>query len=200
MISIRIFHSLPKLSEPLTVTVLPCFRTEFLRFGDLTDYSPCDPGFHIVTVTGSESRRVYLQKTLPFFTPTAFTLALITASHGMDILSIPDYPCFCGRKSACFRTINLTDTPMRYHLFHYGDWLLFSDVWFRQITSHKRLPAGKHGIYLKLPEGCAPLIPSVFEAKAGEAYSAFVYGSLPEDTLSLLVQKDTPGRDQLSIQ
>lgn len=200
MISIRIFHALSDLYEPLTVTILRCLREENLLFGDLTDYAFCDSGFHTVTVTGSESRRVFLQKTLPFFTPEAFTLALVTASHGMDILLIPDYPCFCTHGFACLRTVNLTVDPMRYHLYHYGERLLFSDVWFRQITSHRRLPAGKHGIYLTLPGENAPLIPSVFEARAGLAYTAFVYGSLTGDTLSLLVQKDTPDCDQLPVQ
>lgn len=199
MISIRIFHALSDLYEPLTVTICRSLREENLLFGDLTDYAPCESGFHSVTVIGTESRRVFLQKTLPFFTPDAFTLALITASHGMDVLLIPDYPCFCEYEFACLRTVNLTVDPMRYHLYHYGERLLFSDVWFRQITSHKRLPAGKHGIYLKLPGQSAPLIPSVFEARAGQAYTGFVYGSLAGDTLSILVQKDTPDRDQLSV-
>lgn len=221
MISIRVFHALPELYEPLTVTVCPGFREENLLFGDLTEYTPCEPGFHSVTVTGSESHRVFLQKTLPFFTPEAFTLALISGSHGMDLLLIPDYPCFRETQTpsdppensacstipaapslppfACLRTVNLTIDPMRYHLYHYGERLLFSDVWFRQITSHKRLLPGKHGIYLKLPGQNAPLIPSVFEARAGLAYTVFVYGSLTGDTLSVLVQKDTPDRDQLSV-
>lgn len=203
MISIRTFHALNGLFEPLTVSVCPDLRHENLVLGDLTDYLPCLPGFHPVTVTGSESHRVFLQKTLPFFTSNAFTLALINGSHGMDILLIPDYSCFCQPRSmpdfACLRTVNLTMDPMRYHLYRYGERLLFSDVWFREITCHKRLTPGRHGLYLQLPGSTAPLIPSVFEARAGTAYTGFVYGSLTDDTLSILVQKDTPDRDQFPV-
>ena len=201
MISIRIFHALFGLTEPLTITVDPQLRTEMLFFGTLTDYKSCPPGFHTVTVIGSESHRVYLQKTLPFFSPDAFTLAIIYSFRGMDVLPIPDYPCFTLSSSfACIRTVNLTNDPFRYQLSLYGNRTLFSDVWFRQITSHRRLSPGKHGIFLSLPGDTTPLIPSTFEARSDVSYTAFVYGALSGDTLSLLVQKDTPGSDQLPFQ
>ena len=201
MISIRVFHALSGLVEPLTITVCPGLRTQPLFFGTLTDYMNCPPGFHTVTVVGSESRRVFLQKTLPFFCPEASTLAVIYSFRGMDILPIPDYPCFSVLPSfACIRTVNLTNDPLRYQLSLYGNRTLFSDVWFRQITSHRRLSPGKHGIFLSLPGNATPLIPSTFEASSGVSYTAFVYGSLSGDTLSLLLQKDTPDSDQLSLQ
>lgn len=196
MISIRVFHALSGLVEPLTITVGPDLRTEMLFFGALTDYMNCPPGFHTVTVIGSETRRVYLQKTLPFFSPDAFTLAVIYSFRGMDILPIPDYPCFILSSSfACIRTVNLTNDPLRYQLSLYGNRTLFSDVWFREITSHRRLSSGKHGIFLSLPSDATPLIPSTFDAHSGVSYTVFVYGALSGDTLSLLVQKDTPDGD-----
>ena len=201
MISIRFFHALFGLVEPLTITVCPQLRTKMLFFGTLTDYMNCSPGFHTVTVIGSESHRVYLQKTLPFFSPDAFTLAVISGYRGMDILPVPDYPCFTLSSSfACIRTVNLTNDPLRYQLSLYGNRTLFSDVWFRQITSHRRLSPGKHGIFLSLPDDATPLIPSTFEVRSGVSYTAFVYGALSGGTLSLLVQKDTPDSDQLSLQ
>ena len=90
MPSIRLFHAVNGSSEPLAVTVSPSFRRENLLFGELTDYTPVSPDFHTVTVIGANSRHVYLQKTLPFFTPQAFTLAIINGSLGADVILIPD--------------------------------------------------------------------------------------------------------------
>ena len=190
---IRFFHALFSLPEAITLSVEGGIRVEQLAFGELSEYAPGPQGFLTVTVTGSRTRNVYLQKTLPFFAPDTFTVAVIPGSRGMELLQIPDYECFTAVADfACIRTVNLTDDPVVYHLYLYGKRLLFSDVSFRHITCHKQIREGMHGIYLTLPGSQTPLIPSVFPIRSGEASTLYVYGSLDSDTLSLLKIKDTP--------
>lgn len=190
---IRFFHALNSLTEPVNLSVAGGIRSEPLSFGDLSGYQPGSPGFLPVTVVGSETRRVYLQKTLPFFAPEAFTLAVIPGSMGIDLLQIPDYECFPALPGfGCIRTVSLTTDPLSYYLYLYGKRLLFADVSFRHITCHKQIKEGMQGVYLTLPGRQTPLIPSVFPIHAGEALTCYVYGSLSGDTLSLLSTKDTP--------
>lgn len=195
---VRFFHALISLPEEINLSVEGGVRSEPLAFGDLSEYAPCNSGFLKVTVTGSRTSTVYLQKTLPFFSPSAFTLAVIPGSMGMDMLQIPDYPCFSVADGfGCIRTVNLTNDPVSYHLYLYGKRLLFADVSFRQITCHKQIKEGSRGVYLTLPGQQAPLIPSVFPVHENTAHTCYVYGSLTGDTLSLLAVKDTPDRFQL---
>lgn len=190
---IRFFHALCSLSENVNISVEGGTRYEQLSFGELSEYLPGSSGFLNVTVSGSQTRNVYLQKTLPFFSPEAFTLAIIPGSMGMELLQIPDYKCFSSIPGfGCIRTVNLTDDPPVYHLYLYGKRLLFSDVSFRHITCHKQIKEGAHGVYLTLPARQTPLIPSTFPVRAGEASTLYVYGALRGDTLSLLKIKDTP--------
>ena len=193
MVFIRLFHALFSLSEPLDLSVRGRQAETGLVFGDITGYAPCSPGYLQVTASGSRTKTVYLQKTLPFFSPEAFTLAVIPGSMGMDLLQIPDYTCFSPSPgSGCVRTVNLTDDPCCYYLCLYGGRLLFADVSFRHITCQKLLTEGKHGVYLTLPLHRAPLIPSVFPLEGGESCTCYVYGSMSQDSLSLVKLRDTP--------
>lgn len=190
---VRFFHALYSLYESIILSVEGGVRSEPLAFGDMSEYLTASSGFLKVTVTGNRTKTVYLQKTLPFFTPEAFTIAVIPGTKGMDILQIPDYVCFPASAGfGCIRTVNLTDDPFSYYLYLYGKRLLFSDVSFRHITSHKQIKEGQQGVYLTLPGQNTPLIPSVFPLHRKEAYTCYVYGSLSGDTLSLLAVKDTP--------
>ncbi|MBQ8815330.1 MAG: DUF4397 domain-containing protein [Lachnospiraceae bacterium] len=196
---IRFFHALFALQEKINVSVEGGTRFELLSFGELSEYRPGSSGFLNVTVAGSRTKNIYLQKTLPFFSPDAFTLAIIPGSMGIDLLQIPDYACFPTLPGfGCIRTVNLTDEPPAYHLYLYGKRLLFPDVSFRHITCHKQIREGSQGVYLTLPGGQTPLIPSVFPIRSGEAATLYVYGSLPGETLSLLKTKDTPDGLQAS--
>lgn len=193
MAYIRFFQAFFPLTEPLCLSIHGGCKKEFLGFGDLTEYLSCPSGFRQVTVTGSLTKTVYLQKTLPFFSPDCFTLAVIPGSLGIDLLQVPDYPCFPAADGfGCVRTVSLTDDPYCYHLFLYGRRLLFADVSFRHITARKQIKEGTHGVYLTHCQRQTPLIPSVFPLRNGESCTCYVYGSLRMDTLSLIKVKDTP--------
>lgn len=195
---VRFFHALYSLSEAVSLSIEGGTRSKPLVFGELSEYLLSGSGFLQVTVTGSRTRKVYLQKTMPFFAPGAFTLAVIPGTMGMDILQTPDYDCFSSLPDfGCIRTVNLTDDPFSYYLYLYGKRLLFADVNFRHITCHKQMKEGMQGVYLTLPGRETPLIPSVFPIHAGQATTCYVYGSLSGDTLSLLSIEDTPRTFQL---
>jgi len=190
---IRFFHALLSLPEKINFSIQNSFRRENLAFGDLSDYGPAASDFLKVTVSGVRTRNIYLQKTLPFFSPGAFTVALIPGSMGMDLLPIPDGLCTLpGPAFGCIRTVNLTDDPFLYHFHLYGKRLLFSDVTFRHVTNYKQIKEGTHGVYLTIPGSSAPQIPSVFPLQAGDLCTCYVYGSRNAGTLSLLNVKDTP--------
>lgn len=188
---IRFFHALFSLPEKVNFSIRNHFRREDLAFGDLSDYESAVSGFLTVTVSGVRTRNIYLQKTLPFFSPGAFTVALIPGSMGMDLLQIPDGLCTLPSPAfGCIRTVNLTDDPSLYHFHLYGKRLLFPDVTFRHITTYKQIKEGTHGVYLTLPSSNAPQIPSVFPLQAGDLCTCYVYGSRAAGTLSLLKVTD----------
>ena len=81
---IRFFHAASD-TETLQVSVGTSVSVPELVYRTVTDYMPAGFGFLTITLSGTRTKRVYLQKTLPFFLPIRYTIAVIQTVNGLDL-------------------------------------------------------------------------------------------------------------------
>ena len=87
---VRFFHAASD-TEPLQVSIDNTTFLPELSWRSVSNYGPVSGGFVSVTLAGVRSRRIYLQRTLPFFLPIKYTVAVIRTDNGLDLKQMADY-------------------------------------------------------------------------------------------------------------
>lgn len=149
-----------------------------------------DCGFATITLAGTRTRRVYLQKTLPFFLPIRYTIAVIQTANGLDLKQM--YDCICPISQdgfGCIRAANLAYGSGSLDFFLYGSKLMFADAGFKEVTPFKPLRCGEYGFYLTPgQEEDNPLLSVLTDIEAETMYTMCVLnGTWSPDALDVMV-------------
>lgn len=175
---IRFFHAASD-TETLQVSVGTSVSVPELVYRTVTDYMPAGFGFLTITLSGTRTKRVYLQKTLPFFLPIRYTIAVIQTVNGLDLRQMYDYDCLLsGENAGCIRAANLAYGSGGIDFFLYGSKLMFADVGFKEVTPFKPLRPGEYGFYLTPGQDEEnPFLSVLTEIEAGTMYTMCVLNS-----------------------
>lgn len=186
---IRFFHAAVN-TEALQVSVNNTLFLSELPYRTVSGYGPIDYGFVTITLSGTRTRRVYLQKTLPFFLPIKYTIAIIQTVNGLDLKQMFDYMCpFSSSQFGCIRAANLAYESEPLDFFLYGNKLMFADVSFKEVTPFKPLRAGEYGFYLTPSQDeDNPLLSILTDIEVGTMYTMCVInGSWRPDALDMVI-------------
>ena len=186
---VRFFHAASD-TEPLQVSIDNTTFLPELSWRSVSNYGPVSGGFVSVTLAGVRSRRIYLQRTLPFFLPINYTVAIIRTDNGLDLKQMADYACpSFGAGSGCVRAANLAYGSGPLDFFLYGGKLLFADVTFKESTPFKPIRFGEYGLFLTPGQDEEnPLLSVLVNIEAGKMYTLCVLnGSWQPDALDVVV-------------
>ena len=186
---IRFFHAAAD-TEALQVSVDDTLLLTELPYRTVTGYAELKTGFLTITLAGTRTRRVYLQKTLPFFLPIKYTLAIIQTDNGLDLRQIFDYMCpLFPAGFGCLRAANLAYKSGPLDFFLYGNKLVFADVTFKEVTPFKPFRPGEYGFYLAPgQEEENPLLSILTDVEAGTMYTMCVInGTWGPEALDVVV-------------
>ena len=175
---VRFFHAASE-TEALQVSVDDTLFVPDLPYRTVTGYGPVKEGFVTITLSGTRTRRVYLQKTLPFFLPIKYTVAIIQTDNGLDLKQIFDYLCpLFPAAFGCVRAANLAYGTGPIDFFLYGSKLVFADVTFKEVAPFKPFSPGEYGFYLTPgQEEDNPLLSVLADVEAGTMYTMCVINS-----------------------
>ncbi|MCD2491205.1 DUF4397 domain-containing protein [Lacrimispora sp. NSJ-141] len=186
---IRFFHAAAD-TEALQVSVDDASFIPSLPFRTVSGYGPVKCGFVTITLSGTRTRRVYLQKTLPFFLSIKYTIAIIQTVNGLDLRQMYDYMCpLLPDRFGCIRAANLAYGSQPMDFFLYGNKLMFTDVGFKEVTPFKPLRPGEYGFYLTPTQDEEnPLVSVLTDIEAGNMYTMCVLnGTWGPDAIDVMV-------------
>ena len=133
--------------RPFRVYINTRYIAGGLGFASLTPYGRVASGFQTITVTGSNGY-VYLQKSMPFRSDDASTIAIINSASGLDLMQISDSPCLKLPGMSCFRVCNLAYSSNPLDILLADGRVVYSDVRFKEVTSFKRVRRGSYEFYI----------------------------------------------------
>ena len=187
--SLRFFHAASE-TEALRISVNDSLFTPELAYRAVSPYFPVPLGFASVTLSGTRTKRVYLQKTLNLFVPISYTAAVIETANGPDLLLMADTPCpLSSPEFGCIRAANLAFGSPPLDFFLYGSRLMFADVNFKEVTPFKPLKPGEYGFYMTPGQDMdSPLLSILTDMEAGGMYTMCVLsGSWRPDALDVML-------------
>lgn len=118
-----------------------------LGFSTLTPYGRVSSGFQTVSVTGPNGY-TYIQKTIPFTSNQATTVAVINTPRGLDLMQISEQSCNRSNIASCFRVVNLAVNSNPLDVILYDGRVVYTDVRYKEVTSFKRIRPGEYQFYL----------------------------------------------------
>ncbi len=186
---VRFFHAASD-TEALQVSVNNTSFVPELSYRAVSNYGPVTGGFATITLAGTRTRRIYLQKTLPFFLPIKYTVAVIQTDNGLDLRQMPDYVCpVLSGNSGCLRAANFAYGSGPLDFFLYGNKLLFADVSFKEVTPFKPIHYGEYGFFLTPSQDeFNPLLSVLVNVEAGQMSTMCVLnGSWQPEALDVVV-------------
>lgn len=143
---------------PVTISMNGTPVIHSFRYSNITPYYPTPTGRNRIVVTNQWGQTL-ASINLPLSNNQFYTVALINADHGMELLALSDAPCNRRPGMACIRAINLSynSSPANFFLSNMG--LLFRQVGFHETTAYRQINPGRHTLFVTdfrttfLPQG-----------------------------------------------
>lgn len=192
---IRIGHLSPD-TPSVNVVVDGSTVLENVSFRDISDRMDIEAGRRDIAIVPSSGDEPLLEATLDLGSEMAYTVLAIDGDDGIDAMVLADEFELLDTDDSIFRFVHLSPDAPAVDLRVGDDSLLFENVAFTETTEFVAVDIDDDDLAVRTTgEGDVVLSLSDLTLADGKAYTAYVVGTLADDTLDvLLVAEDVTDR------